>query len=159
MEMVNYLHKIIYQDVWIRISYNKLTLYTSTLPYFTNFLPEASTCDVLLCKVLSSDALKSCPCSSIEKKYQDQLKSLQGELDQERGQSSALRNRLDSEKEKIEEEEKSLRLRLMASQKVIYSVWKSIFFNFPVCPVKFMLSRIYSMISGTEYILNLRSWC
>ncbi|XP_078313174.1 uncharacterized protein LOC111128949 isoform X3 [Crassostrea virginica] len=54
---------------------------------------------------------------SIEKKYQDQLKSLQGELEQERGQSSALRNRLDSEKEKIEEEEKSLRLRLMASQK------------------------------------------
>ena len=72
--------------------------------------------------------MKSCPYSSIEKKYQDQLKSLQGELEQERGQSSALRNRLDSEKEKIEEEEKSLRLRLMASQKVIYSVWKSILF-------------------------------
>ena len=102
-----------------------MTLYTSTIPYFTNVFAEASTCNVLLCKVLSSDALKSCPCSSIEKKYQDQLKSLQGELEQERGQSSALRNRLDSEKEKIEEEEKSLRLRLMASQKVIYSVWTS----------------------------------
>lgn len=56
--------------------------------------------------------------SSIEKKYQEQLKSLQSELEQERGQNSTLRNRLDSEKEKIEEEEKSLRLRLMASQKV-----------------------------------------
>lgn len=56
--------------------------------------------------------------SSIEKKYQEQLKVLQSELEQERGQNSTLRNRLDSEKEKIEEEEKSLRLRLMASQKV-----------------------------------------
>lgn len=56
--------------------------------------------------------------SSIEKKYQEQLKGLQSELEQERGQNSTLRNRLDSEKEKIEEEEKSLRLRLMASQKV-----------------------------------------
>lgn len=46
------------------------------------------------------------------------MKSLQSELEQERGQNSTLRNRLDSEKEKIEEEEKSLRLRLMASQKV-----------------------------------------
>lgn len=55
--------------------------------------------------------------SSIEKKYQEQLKVLQSELEQERGQNSTLRNRLDSEKEKIEEEEKSLRLRLMASQK------------------------------------------
>nr|XP_034323597.1 ninein-like protein isoform X7 [Crassostrea gigas] len=54
---------------------------------------------------------------SIEKKYQEQLKVLQSELEQERGQNSTLRNRLDSEKEKIEEEEKSLRLRLMASQK------------------------------------------
>lgn len=140
-----------------------MTLYTSTLPYFTNVFAEASTCNVLLCKVLSSNALKSCPCSSIEKKYQDQLKSLQGELEQERGQSSALRNRLDSEKEKIEEEEKSLRLRLMASQKVIYSVQKKHIDHFckfkPVCQVKFMLSRIYLMISGTKYIFNLRSWC
>lgn len=56
--------------------------------------------------------------SSIEKKYQEQLKVLQSELEQERGQNSTLRNRLDSEKEKIEEEEKSLRLKLMASQKV-----------------------------------------
>ncbi|XP_056021041.1 ninein-like protein isoform X3 [Ostrea edulis] len=55
--------------------------------------------------------------SSIEKKYQDQLKGLQSELEQERGQVNSLKNRLDSEKEKIEEEEKTLKLRLMASQK------------------------------------------
>ncbi|XP_062574598.1 ninein-like protein isoform X2 [Saccostrea cucullata] len=54
---------------------------------------------------------------SIEKKYQEQLRSLQTELEQERAQMSSLKNGLDSEKERIEEEEKTLRLRLMSTQK------------------------------------------
>ncbi|XP_061164578.1 ninein-like [Saccostrea echinata] len=55
--------------------------------------------------------------SSIEKKYQEQLRGLQTELEQERAQVSSLKNGLDSEKERIEEEEKSLRFRLMSTQK------------------------------------------